>query len=113
MANSPGTGGKSAARLKKRNETKMILRQPVLLIAVLATIALLVLFVIFPLAKVLLFSVTDESGAISLTSLTQLFTTTRYLKTFGRTMALGVVVALISTFIGYIFAFTITRTNVP
>lgn len=113
MANSPGTGGKSAAHLKKRNETKMILRQPVLLIAVLATIALLVLFVIFPLAKVLLFSVTDESGAVSLASLKQLFTTTRYLKTFGRTMALGVVVAVISTFIGYIFAFTITRTNVP
>ena len=113
MANSPGTGGQSAARLKKRNETKMILRQPVLLIAVLATIALLVLFVIFPLAKVLLFSVTDESGAVSLASLKQLFTTTRYLKTFGRTMALGVVVAVISTFIGYIFAFTITRTNVP
>lgn len=113
MENSPGTGGKSAARLKKRNETKMILRQPVLLIAVLATIALLVLFVIFPLAKVLLFSVTDESGAVSLASLKQLFTTTRYLKTFGRTMALGVVVAVISTFIGYIFAFTITRTNVP
>ena len=113
MANSPGTGGKSAARLKKRNETKMILRQPVLLIAILATIALLVLFVIFPLAKVLLFSITDESGAISLASMKQLFSTTRYLKTFGRTMALGVVVAVISTFIGYIFAFTITRTNVP
>ena len=113
MANSPGTGGKSAARLKKRNETKMILRQPVLLIAILATIALLVLFVIFPLAKVLLFSITDESGAISLASMKQLFSTTRYLKTFGRTMALGVVMAVISTFIGYVFAFTITRTNVP
>ena len=113
MANSPGTGGKSAARLKKRNETKMILRQPVLLIAILATIALLMLFVIFPLAKVLLFSITDESGAISLASMKELFSTTRYLKTFGRTMALGVVVAVISTFIGYVFAFTITRTNVP
>ena len=113
MAKSPGSVGKSAARLKKRNETKMILRQPVLLIAILATIALLVLFVIFPLAKVLLFSITDESGAISLASMKELFSTTRYLKTFGRTMVLGVVVAVISTFIGYIFAFTITRTNVP
>ena len=113
MAKSPGSVGKSAARLKKRNETKMILRQPVLLIAILATIALLVLFVIFPLAKVLFFSLTDESGAISLASMKELFSTTRYLKTFGRTMALGVVVAVISTFIGYIFAFTITRTNVP
>ena len=113
MAKSSGSVGKSAARLKKRNETKMILRQPVLLIAILATIALLVLFVIFPLAKVLFFSLTDESGAISLASMKELFSTTRYLKTFGRTMALGVVVAVISTFIGYIFAFTITRTNVP
>lgn len=113
MANSSGAGGKSAARLKRRNETKMILRQPVLLIAILATVVMLLLFVIFPLAKVLLFSITDESGAISLVSMQQLFSTDRYLRTFGRTMALGVVVAVIATFIGYIFAFTITRTNVP
>lgn len=62
MANTSGAGGKSAARLKKRNETKMILRQPVLLLAVLASIALLVLFVIYPLGKVLLFSLTDEAA---------------------------------------------------
>lgn len=28
-------------------------------------------------------------------------------------MVLGVIVAVIATFIGYIFAYTITRTNVP
>lgn len=113
MANTSGAGGKSAARLKKRNETKMILRQPVLLLAVLASIALLVLFVIYPLGKVLLFSLTDEAGNFSLSPLLSLFSTPRYLATFGRTMILGVVVAVIATFIGYIFAFTITRTNVP
>lgn len=113
MANTSGAGGKSAARLKKRNETKMILRQPVLLFAVLASIALLVLFVIYPLWKVLLFSLTDEAGNFSLSPLQALFSTPRYLATFGRTMLLGVVVAVIATFIGYIFAFTITRTNVP
>lgn len=113
MANTSGAGGKSAARLKKRNETKMILRQPVLLLAVLASIALLVLFVIYPLGKVLLFSLTDEAGNFSLSPLLSLFSTPRYLATFGRTMLLGVVVAVIATFIGYIFAFTITRTNVP
>lgn len=113
MANTSGAGGKSAARLKKRNETKMILRQPVLLFAVLASIALLVLFVIYPLGKVLLFSLTDEAGNFSLSPLLSLFSTPRYLATFGRTMLLGVVVAVIATFIGYIFAFTITRTNVP
>lgn len=113
MANTSGAGGKSAARLKKRNETKMILCQPVLLFAVLASIALLVLFVIYPLGKVLLFSLTDEAGNFSLSPLQALFSTPRYLATFGRTMLLGVVVAVIATFIGYIFAFTITRTNVP
>ena len=113
MANTSGAGGKSAARLKKRNETKMILRQPVLMLAVLASIALLVLFVIYPLGKVLLFSLTDEAGNFSLSPLLSLFSTPRYLATFGRTMLLGVVVAVIATFIGYIFAFTITRTNVP
>ena len=113
MANTSGAGGKSAARLKKRNETKMILRQPVLLFAVLASIALLVLFVIYPPGKVLLFSLTDEAGNFSLSPLLSLFSTPRYLATFGRTMLLGVVVAVIATFIGYIFAFTITRTNVP
>ena len=113
MANTSGAGGKSAARLKKRNETKMILRQPALLLAVLASIALLVLFVIYPLGKVLLFSLTDEAGNVSLAPMLALFSTPRYLATFGRTMLLGVVVAVIATFIGYIFAFTITRTNVP
>lgn len=48
MANSSGSGGKSAARLKKRNETKMIMRQPVMLFAVIAVIALLLLFVVYP-----------------------------------------------------------------
>ena len=83
MAKSSGSGGKSAARLKKRNETKMILRQPVLLLAVVATIVLLVLFVIYPLGKVLLFSLMDEAGNFSLAPMQELFASSRYLKTFG------------------------------
>jgi len=62
MANSAGAGGKSAARVKKLNETKMILRQPILLAAVVLTILLLLLFVIYPLIKILIFSLTDAEG---------------------------------------------------
>ena len=113
MANAAGSGGKSAARLKRRNETKMIMRQPIMLIAILAVIVLLLLFVVYPLVKVLIFSLTDETGAFSLATAAEIFSTSRYLKTFGRTMALGLIVAVIATFIGYIFAYTITRTNVP
>ena len=113
MANSAGAGGKSAARAKKMNETKMILRQPVLLAAVVLTILLLLLFVIYPLLKILIFSLTNAEGGFSLENLGSILSTSRYLRVFGRTMLLGVVVAVISTFIGYIFAYTITRTNVP
>nr|WP_326126276.1 iron ABC transporter permease [uncultured Oscillibacter sp.] len=113
MANSAGTGGKSAARLKKLNETKMILRQPILLAAVVLTVLLLLLFVIYPLLKILIFSLTDAEGNFSLENLGAILSTSRYLQVFGRTMLLGLVVAVISTFIGYVFAYTITRTNVP
>lgn len=113
MANTAAAGGKSTARTKKLNETKMILRQPLLLVAVILTILLLLLFVIYPLVKILIFSLTDADGAFSLANLIEILTTSRYLAVFGRTMLLGVIVAVIATFIGYIFAYTITRTNVP
>ncbi|MBR0437038.1 MAG: iron ABC transporter permease [Clostridia bacterium] len=105
--------GKSAARMAKQNGTKSILRQPVLLVAVILTILLLLLFVVYPLAKVLIFSLTDADGGFSLENLISIITTSRYLKVFGRTMLLGLIVAVLATFIGYIFAYTVTRTNVP
>ena len=113
MAKTAAAGGKSTARMKKLNETKMILRQPLLLAAVVLTILLLLLFVVYPLLKVLIFSLTDADGNFSLENLKTILTTSRYLAVFGRTMLLGVIVAVIATFIGYIFAYTITRTNVP
>jgi iron(III) transport system permease protein len=113
MAENTGRSGRSIAREKRRNETKMIARQPVLLIAIIAVIALLLLFVIYPLVNMFVFSFTDESGHASMSNLISILSTSRYLKTTGRTLLLGLVVALIATFIGYIFAYTITRTNVP
>lgn len=113
MAKTSETSGKKAARAKKLNETKMVMRQPIMLITVLLTIVLLLLFVIYPLAKVLIFGLTDADGNLSLATLQAIFSTSRYVKTFGRTMLLGLIVAVIATFIGYIFAFTITRTNIP
>ena len=113
MAKTAAAGEKSTARMKKLNETKMILRQPLLLVAVNLTILLLLLFVVYPLLKILIFSMTDADGNFSLENLKTILTTSRYLAVFGRTMLLGVIVAVIATFIGYVFAYTITRTNVP
>jgi len=113
MANSAGKGVKSIAYQKKLNESKMILRQPLLLISIILTILLLLLFVVYPLVRVLIHSMTDAEGNFSLNNLITILSTSRYLAVFGRTMLLGVVVAFLSTFIGYIFAYTISRVNVP
>ena len=113
MAKTAAAGGKNTARTKKLNESKMILRQPLLLAAIVITILLLLLFVAYPLLKILIFSFTDANGDFSVANLISILTTSRYLAVFGRTMLLGVIVAVIATFIGYIFAYTITRTNVP
>ena len=113
MATSAGTGGAGSARQTKIKETGQILRQPLLLTAILLTLLLLLLFVIYPMGKVLIFSLTDETGKISLTNLKDILSTSRYLAVFGRTMLLGVIVATIATFIGYVFAYTITRVNIP
>lgn len=113
MSKSAGSGGRSAARTKKLNETKMMMRQPILLGAIIVVIVLLLLFVVYPLGKIMLFSFTGEDGGFSINTLIQIFTTPRYLKTFANTMGLGILVAAIATVIGYLFAYTITRTNVP
>ncbi len=113
MATSAAAGHRSTARQKKIDETKMIARQPILLIAIILTMLLLALFVIYPLVKIFLFSITDENGRFSLANLWQILTTSRYLAVFGRTMLLGLIDAVISTFVGYVFAYTITRTNAP
>ena len=100
MARSAAARGGNTARLKKLNETKMIARQPILLAAIVLSILLLALFVIFPLVKILVFSLTDADGGFSLENLVTILTTSRYLAVFGRTMLLGLVVAVISTFVG-------------
>ena len=103
----------ATTRAKRLNETKMIFRQPLLLAAIILSIALLLLFVVYPLAKTLVYSLTDETGSFSLANLITILQTPRYGKVFGRTMALGLIVAAIATFVGYVFAYTITRVNVP
>ena len=111
MANeSSDKSGRSLAREKKRNETRRIFQQPVLAVAIIAVIILLLLFVVYPLVKVFAFSFSDEEGHFSAANLISILTSQRYLATTGRTLLLGLVVALISTFIGYIFAYTICAT---
>jgi iron(III) transport system permease protein len=90
-----------------------LIRDPMLLFVVLAVFAGLALFILLPLFKILAYSVTDDKGGFSLAAASEALTSASYLRTFGNSLLLGVISAVIATFIGYIFAYAITRTAIP
>ena len=90
-----------------------LVRDPVLLFFVLLVAAGLALFILFPLYRILSYSVTSDSGGISFKSAVEVLGSRAYLKTFGNSMLLGVITALVSTLIGYVFAYALTRTAIP
>ncbi len=113
MPKEAGRSGHNLAREKRRSETMMILRQPILAATVVIVILLLLLFVIYPLIRIFAFSFSSGDGRVSFENFVSIVTSSRYLSTTGRTLGLGLLVAVVSTLIGYIFAYTVTRTNAP
>lgn len=113
MSKEAGRSGHNLAREKRRSETMMILRQPILAATVVIVILLLLLFVIYPLIRIFAFSFSSGDGRVSFENFVSIVTSSRYLSTTGRTLGLGLLVAVVSTLIGYIFAYTVTRTNAP
>jgi iron(III) transport system permease protein len=90
-----------------------ILRDPVLLFFVLLVFAGLGLFILFPLYRILAYSVTGENGGFSLAAAFEAIGSATYLRTFRNSLVLGIVTASIATTIGYIFAYALTRTAIP
>lgn len=90
----------------------MMLRQPVLLLSIILVIVSLIIFIIFPLFNVLRLSLTGVEGGFSLSRFQKILGNQSYIKTFGNSIKLGVIVAIISTLMGYIFAYAVTRTEV-
>ncbi len=97
----------------KASPLSHLIRDPVLLFFVLLVSAGLALFILFPLYRILSYSVTGDSGGISFKAAVEVLTSPSYLKTFGNSMLLGAITALISTVVGYVFAYALTRTAIP
>lgn len=96
-----------------RNDFKMLLKQPFLLLTIIAVFALLLIFIILPIFNVFKLGFTDAKGSFSLEKFYEVIANKGYRQTFLNSMKLGVIVAVISTFIGYVFAFALTRTEMP
>jgi iron(III) transport system permease protein len=90
-----------------------MVRDPVLLFFVLLVFAGLGVFVVLPLAKIFIYGVTNEAGALDLAAALSALTDKSYVRTFRNSMLLGLLTACIGTFVGYWFAYAITRTTMP
>ena len=91
----------------------MLRKEPVLLIFIIILIALLTLFVMYPLFMILRYSITSENGSITFETIRDVLMNRSYRTTFFNSIKLGVISAVIATVVGYLFAFTITRTAAP
>lgn len=86
-------------------------REPALMVGVGILFFLLILFIIYPLFSAGKMSLTPD-GKFSFAEYSYIFTHSRYLKSIRNSVVLGIIVASTSTFIGFIFAYALTKTGI-
>ena len=89
-------------------------KDPLLLGVILLLLISLVLFIIYPLYKVVVVSF-QVDGSFSIKNFTDVMTYSNgyYLKALFNSLWMGVATAVLGTFIAYIFAYSLTRANIP
>jgi iron(III) transport system permease protein len=105
------------ANLKlKRDEMlsnlRLIWKEPLLFMSIAGIFYFLLVFVIYPLLKVIATSLMVD-GAFSFENYLAVFSAHYYIRPFLNSMVLGILTATIGTFVGFVFAYGITRTPMP
>jgi iron(III) transport system permease protein len=93
-------------------ELKRLAKDPLLGIVVLAVLAALMVFIVYPLASVVLTALRPE-GRWSLGVFREIAASTYMRQAFSNSIMMGVLTAVIGTGIGFLFAFAVTRADVP
>ena len=73
----------------------------------------LIVFVLFPLTRIFYDAFTNEAGGFTLANFLEFFTDSFYLRSFWKSMALGVVTVFTTSVIGIAVAFLIVRYDFP
>ena len=93
-------------------ELKRIAKDPLLAIVVLAVLAALMVFIVYPLASVVLTALRPE-GRWSFGVFREIADSPYMRQAFSNSIMMGVLTAVIGTGIGFLFAFAVTRADVP
>ncbi|MCP5455210.1 MAG: iron ABC transporter permease [Thermotogae bacterium] len=95
-----------------RNKLKKLIKNPIIMLLIIAIFLLIALFIIFPLIKVLQISFTND-GKFSLDVYKEVFGNSYMRQGFFNSLLIAGLTALIGTFLGFIFAYTLNRTDIP
>ena len=93
-------------------ELKRIAKDPLLAVVVLAVLAALMVFIVYPLTSVVLTALRPD-GRWSLGVFRELVASAYMRKAFSNSIMMGVLTAVVGTGIGFLFAFAVTRADVP
>lgn len=99
-------------RKQRRDEFHILLRQPGLLLCIVAILAILIVFCIFPVVRLFIATITNDEGHIDLATVRYVMEKTHFFKALWNSIKLGLCVGLLGTFIGYVFAFAVTHTEI-
>ena len=89
----------------------MLLRQPGLFACIAAILIILIVFCIYPVLRLFLATITNADGHLDLSNVQHIVTSTNFFRSLTNSLVLGLTVSVVSTLIGYVFAFAVTRTE--
>jgi iron(III) transport system permease protein len=95
-----------------REDFRQLKKDPALLVSVVAIWVLLLLFILFPLARMLLIAFV-EGGKLSLAGALDIMAGREQLRALRNSILLGALVGVCGTVLGFFFAFTAVRANLP
>ncbi len=109
--------GKFLPNIKNRlREFTLIFRDPVLFMSLLISGIIIFVFVILPIYRTIIGGFFSKEGAFDLTYFSRYFDTyygPALRRAFYDTMTMGLLTAIFGTVVGFIFAYTIVRCNIP
>ncbi|MEG0541460.1 MAG: iron ABC transporter permease, partial [Angelakisella sp.] len=92
-------------RSNRAKDLKKIWHEPVLLGVILLVIISLIIFIIYPLASILVQSISPKTGGISLASYVDVLGNSSFQLALKNTLVLGTIVGTLATLIGFVFAY--------
>ncbi len=97
---------------RSKRQLRMLVKDPLLFSVITVILLSLIIFIIYPLIKVILTSVYSKNH-FSLSVYKEIVTSWYLRRAFLNSIMMGTLTAVFGALVGFIFAFTLTRTDIP